>query len=125
MRVDSRKLHAGSDRQVPHCPKCGRTELKKTPGGSILCLNCGRIWRKDTIFGVPQEDLGGRLWLGVVRHETEARAYHHVFDEPDSDHVVLTWPRTIPMREEDRGWSDMRAIERDNAVRLLPRLKSA
>ena len=26
----------------------------------------------------------------------EARAYHHVFDEPDSDHVVLTWPRTIP-----------------------------
>src|SRR5260221_341596 len=35
--------------------------------------------------------------------ETEARAYHHVFDEPDSDHVVLTWPRTIPMREGDRG----------------------
>ena len=28
--------------------------------------------------------------------ETEARGYHHVFDEPDSDHVVLTWPRTIP-----------------------------
>jgi pimeloyl-ACP methyl ester carboxylesterase len=42
----------------------------------------------------------------------EARAYHHVYDEPDSDHVVLTWPRTIPMREGDRGWADMQAIER-------------
>ena len=41
----------------------------------------------------------------------EARGYHHVFDEPDSDHVVLTWPRTIPMREGDRGWADMKAIE--------------
>jgi haloalkane dehalogenase len=41
----------------------------------------------------------------------EARAYHHVFDEPDSDHVVLTWPRTIPMREGDRGWADLKAIE--------------
>ncbi|MBI3473124.1 MAG: alpha/beta fold hydrolase [Candidatus Solibacter usitatus] len=44
--------------------------------------------------------------------ETEARGYHHVFDEPDSDHVVLTWPRTIPLREGDRGWADMLAIER-------------
>jgi len=44
--------------------------------------------------------------------EAEARAYHHVFDEPDSDHVVLTWPRSIPMREGDRGWADMLAIER-------------
>ena len=43
--------------------------------------------------------------------DDEARAYHHVFDEPDSDHVVLTWPRTIPMREGDRGWQDMRMIE--------------
>jgi pimeloyl-ACP methyl ester carboxylesterase len=42
----------------------------------------------------------------------EARAYHHVFGEPESDHVVLTWPRTIPMREGDRGWADMQAIER-------------
>lgn len=42
----------------------------------------------------------------------EARAYHHVFDEPDSDHVVLTWPRTIPMCEGDRGWPDMLAIEK-------------
>src|SRR5512139_845335 len=42
----------------------------------------------------------------------EGRAYHHVFDEPDSDHVVLTWPRTIPMRPGDRGWADMLAIER-------------
>jgi haloalkane dehalogenase len=44
--------------------------------------------------------------------EDEERAYHHVFDEPDSDHVVLTWPRTIPMQEGDRGWADMRAIEK-------------
>lgn len=43
--------------------------------------------------------------------EAEGRAYHHVFDEPDSDHVVLTWPRTIPMVEGDRGWADMLAIE--------------
>lgn len=42
----------------------------------------------------------------------EARGYHHVYDEPDSDHVVLTWPRTIPMREGDHGWDDMVAIER-------------
>jgi len=44
--------------------------------------------------------------------ETEALAYHHIYKEPDSDHVVLTWPRTIPMREGDRGWADMLAIER-------------
>ena len=44
--------------------------------------------------------------------EIEARAYHHIYDEADSDHVVLTWPRTIPMREGDRGWDDMLAIER-------------
>jgi len=43
--------------------------------------------------------------------ELEARAYHHIFDEPDSDHVVLTWPRTIPMREGDRGWRDLRNIQ--------------
>ena len=41
----------------------------------------------------------------------EALAYHHVFDDPDSDHVVLTWPRTIPMKEGDRGWQDMKMIE--------------
>lgn len=41
----------------------------------------------------------------------EARGYHHVFDQQDSDHVVLTWPRTIPMREGDRGWADMKSIE--------------
>lgn len=41
----------------------------------------------------------------------EARGYHHVFDEPDSDHVALTWPRTIPMQEGDRGWADMKWIE--------------
>ena len=42
----------------------------------------------------------------------EARGYHHVFDEPDADHVVLTWPRTIPLHPGDRGWADMQAIER-------------
>jgi pimeloyl-ACP methyl ester carboxylesterase len=42
----------------------------------------------------------------------EARAYHHVYDELDSDHAVLTWPRTIPLQEGDRGWADMLAIER-------------
>jgi pimeloyl-ACP methyl ester carboxylesterase len=44
--------------------------------------------------------------------ELEARGYHHVFDEPDSDHVVLTWPRTIPLREGDRGWRDLENIQR-------------
>lgn len=44
--------------------------------------------------------------------DVEARGYHHVFDEQDSEHVVLSWPRTIPMREGDRGWADMKAIER-------------
>jgi pimeloyl-ACP methyl ester carboxylesterase len=44
--------------------------------------------------------------------ELEARGYHHVFDEPDSDHVVLTWPRTIPLREGDRGWRDLEYIQR-------------
>jgi pimeloyl-ACP methyl ester carboxylesterase len=43
--------------------------------------------------------------------EAEGRAYHHVFDEPDSDHVVLTWPRTIPMVEGDRGWADMTELQ--------------
>ncbi len=41
----------------------------------------------------------------------QGRAFHHVFDEPDSDHVVLTWPRTIPMVEGDRGWKDLSALE--------------
>ncbi len=43
--------------------------------------------------------------------QVEARAYHHVYDEPDSDNVVLTWPRTIPMEEHDRGWDDMKLVE--------------
>lgn len=51
--------------------------------------------------------------------EAEKRAYHHVFDEPESDTVVLTWPRTIPMREGDRGFADMKEIER-----RLPELAS-
>jgi pimeloyl-ACP methyl ester carboxylesterase len=53
----------------------------------------------------------------------EKRAYHHVFDEPDSDHVVLTWPRTIPLREGDRGWHDMRMIQnRLGELALVPTL---
>ncbi len=44
--------------------------------------------------------------------DAEKRAYHHVYDEPDSDHVVLTWPRTIPLREGDRGWADMQMLQR-------------
>jgi haloalkane dehalogenase len=44
--------------------------------------------------------------------EAEARAYHHIYDEPGSDHAVLTWPRTIPMREGDRGWQDMLYVEK-------------
>jgi haloalkane dehalogenase len=46
---------------------------------------------------------------GMTR--AEKRGYHHVYDEPDSETVVMTWPRTIPLRDGDRGWSDMRAIE--------------
>ena len=44
--------------------------------------------------------------------EAEKRGYHHVYDEPDSDHVVLTWPRTIPLGRGDRGWCDMDMIQR-------------
>lgn len=43
--------------------------------------------------------------------DDEARAYHHVFDEPESDSVVLTWPRTIPLTEGDRGWEDMTRLQ--------------
>jgi haloalkane dehalogenase len=41
----------------------------------------------------------------------EKRAYHHIYDEPDSETVVMTWPRSIPLTDGDRGWADMRAIE--------------
>ena len=47
----------------------------------------------------------------------EARGYHHVYDERDSETVTLTWPRTIPLREGDRGWADMTWIQSQ-----LPRL---
>jgi pimeloyl-ACP methyl ester carboxylesterase len=49
---------------------------------------------------------------GGVSAISRRRGYHHAFDEPDSDHVVLTWPRTIPLREGDRGWADMQMIQR-------------
>jgi haloalkane dehalogenase len=63
-------------------------------------------------------------WMKVLSHggpslltkrgmtETEVRCYHHVYDENDSDHVVLVWPRTIPMCEGDRGWDDMTELKR-------------
>lgn len=57
--------------------------------------------------------------------DEEALAYHHVFTEPESDALVLTWPRTIPMKEGDRGWADMEHIQSrlpdlaDTPIRLL------
>ena len=41
----------------------------------------------------------------------EARGYHHIYDERDSETVTLTWPRSIPLEEGDRGWADMRWIQ--------------
>src|SRR5690606_22606794 len=41
----------------------------------------------------------------------EARGYHHVYDERESETVTLTWPRTIPLQEGDRGWADMAMIQ--------------
>ena len=35
--------------------------------------------------------------------QLEGLGYPHVFEEPDSEDVTLTWPRTIPLREGDRG----------------------
>jgi haloalkane dehalogenase len=48
----------------------------------------------------------------------EARAYHHVYDERESETVTLTWPRSIPLAEGDRGWADMAWIQAQ-----LPKLK--
>jgi len=47
----------------------------------------------------------------------EARGYHHVYDERESETVTLTWPRSIPLKEGDRGWADMTWIQSQ-----LPRL---
>lgn len=41
----------------------------------------------------------------------EAAGYKHVYDEPDREGVTLTWPRTIPLTQGDRGWADMKRIE--------------
>ena len=49
--------------------------------------------------------------------ELEARGYHHVYDERESETVTLTWPRSIPLQEGDRGWADMAWIQGQ-----LPRL---
>ena len=49
--------------------------------------------------------------------DLEARGYHHVYDERESETVTLTWPRSIPLKEGDRGWADMRWIQDQ-----LPRL---
>ena len=43
--------------------------------------------------------------------ELEARGYHHIYDERESDTVTLTWPRSIPLEEGDRGWADMAMIQ--------------
>jgi haloalkane dehalogenase len=43
--------------------------------------------------------------------ELEARGYHHIYDERESETVTLTWPRTIPLEEGDRGWADMEMIQ--------------
>jgi haloalkane dehalogenase len=47
----------------------------------------------------------------------EARGYHHVYDERESETATLTWPRSIPLKEGDRGWADMAWIQGE-----LPRL---
>jgi len=47
----------------------------------------------------------------------EARGYHHIYDERESETVTLTWPRSIPLQEGDRGWADMAWIQAQ-----LPRL---
>jgi haloalkane dehalogenase len=55
----------------------------------------------------------------------EARGYKHVYDEQDSERLTLTWPRTIPLTEGDRGWADMKRIQdrlpelADTPVQLL------
>jgi haloalkane dehalogenase len=41
----------------------------------------------------------------------EGRAYHHIYDERESEAVTLTWPRSIPLKEGDRGWADMAWIQ--------------
>ena len=47
----------------------------------------------------------------------EARGYHHVYDARESETVTMTWPRSIPLAEGDRGWADMAWIQAQ-----LPRL---
>jgi pimeloyl-ACP methyl ester carboxylesterase len=43
--------------------------------------------------------------------DAEIRGYVHPYDERQSETVTLTWPRTIPLRKDDRGWADMKMIE--------------
>ncbi len=50
--------------------------------------------------------------------DEEALAYHHIYDERESETVTMTWPRSIPLHEGDRGWADMAWIQAQ-----LPRLK--
>jgi haloalkane dehalogenase len=61
----------------------------------------------------------GGPWVTNTRNmpPDEGRAYHHVYDERDSETVTLTWPRSIPLVEGDRGWADMAWIQSQ-----LPRL---
>ena len=58
---------------------------------------------------------GGPTGAGQSRRglrPLEVQAYRHVYDEPDSEHVTLTWPRTIPLARGDRGYADMEHIQR-------------
>lgn len=53
------------------------------------------------------------VFLASARQITpdEIRAYTHCWDEPQSNGVNLTWPRSIPLKEGDRGWADMKYIQ--------------
>jgi haloalkane dehalogenase len=53
--------------------------------------------------------VSGMSARGLTSDET--RGYQHVYDEPGSDTATLTWPRTIPLTEGDRGWADMKRIK--------------
>jgi haloalkane dehalogenase len=53
------------------------------------------------------------MFLASQRDITSAEihGYVHPWDAPHSETVTLTWPRTIPLVEGDRGWADMKMIE--------------
>jgi haloalkane dehalogenase len=55
----------------------------------------------------------GGPWVTNTRSmpPDQGRAYHYIYDERDSETVTLTWPRSIPLQEGDRGWADMAWIQ--------------